>query len=69
MEVQSSKECVYKVRSLKEVAVIISHFNKYALITQKKADFKLFELIINKLNNQEHLTSKGLQEIIVLQWI
>lgn len=39
MEVQSSKECVYKVRSLKEVAVIISHFNKYALITQKKSWF------------------------------
>lgn len=24
----SSKECIYKVRSLKEVAIIISHFNK-----------------------------------------
>nr|YP_010044467.1 NADH dehydrogenase subunit 2 [Tolypocladium guangdongense]QPF24412.1 NADH dehydrogenase subunit 2 [Tolypocladium guangdongense] len=60
----SNKECVYKVRSLKEVAIIISHFNEYGLITQKKADFELFKLIINKLNNQEHLASEGLQEII-----
>jgi hypothetical protein len=60
----SNKECVYKVRSLKEVDTIISHFDKYTLITQKKADFELFKLIINKLNNKEHLTSEGLQEIV-----
>nr|AYU58490.1 LAGLIDADG endonuclease [Hirsutella rhossiliensis] len=40
----SGKECVYKVKSLKEVAIIISHFNEYYLITQKKADFKLISL-------------------------
>ena len=37
----SSKECVYKVRSLKEVLAIISHFDKYFLIK---------ELILNYLN-------------------
>lgn len=35
----SNKECVYKVRSLKQVDAIISHFDKYTLIRQKKADF------------------------------
>lgn len=63
----SNKECVYKVRSLKEVAVIISHFDEYALITQKRAEFELFKLIVNKLNNQEHLTSEGLHEIISIR--
>lgn len=58
----SSKECVYKVRSLKEVLAIISHFDKYFLITQKRADFELFKLIVNKLNNKEHLV--GLDEIV-----
>ena len=58
----SSKECVYKVRSLKEVLTIISHFDKYFLITQKRADFELFKLIVNKLNNKEHLA--GLDEIV-----
>nr|QJQ35341.1 LAGLIDADG endonuclease [Fusarium pseudoanthophilum] len=59
-----NKECVYKVRSLKEVAKIISYFDKYNLISQKRADFDLFKRIVNKLNNQEHLTSEGLQEIV-----
>lgn len=48
--------------SLREIETIISHFNH--LITQKRADFELFKLIINKLNNKEHLTSVGLDEII-----
>jgi len=61
----SNKECVYKVRSLNEVAIIISHFDKYNLMSQKRADFDLFKLIVNILNNQEqHLTSEGLQEIV-----
>lgn len=67
----SNKECVYKVRSLKDISIIISHFDKYNLITQKKADFELFKLIINKLNSQEHLSyevgATALQEIISIR--
>nr|UPX01804.1 LAGLIDADG endonuclease [Fusarium cortaderiae] len=67
----SNKECVYKVRSLKDISIIISHFDKYNLITQKKADFELFKLIINKLNSQEHLSyevgATVLQEIISIR--
>nr|QJQ35070.1 LAGLIDADG endonuclease [Fusarium acutatum] len=60
-----NKECVYKVRSLNEVAIIISHFDKYILMSQKRADFDLFKLIVNKLNSQEqHLTYQGLEEIV-----
>nr|QJQ35481.1 LAGLIDADG endonuclease [Fusarium begoniae]QJQ35521.1 LAGLIDADG endonuclease [Fusarium ananatum]QJQ35562.1 LAGLIDADG endonuclease [Fusarium guttiforme] len=61
----SNNECVYKVRSLNEVAIIISHFDKYSLMSQKRADFELFKRIVNKLNNQEQpLTYQGLQEIV-----
>nr|YP_009687841.1 NADH dehydrogenase subunit 2 [Fusarium bambusae]QDX17429.1 NADH dehydrogenase subunit 2 [Fusarium bambusae] len=61
----SNKECVYKVRSLNEVAIIISHFDEYNLMSEKRADFDLFKLIVNILNNQEqHLTSQGLEEIV-----
>jgi len=42
----SSKECVYKVRSLKEVLTIISHFDKYFLMRQRHKK----ELILNYLN-------------------
>lgn len=55
----SSEECVYKVRSLKDVLFIISHFSKYPLITQKQADYLLFKQIIDKLVNKQHLTFTG----------
>jgi hypothetical protein len=31
----------YQVSSIKDLAVIINHFDKYPLITQKKADYEL----------------------------
>lgn len=61
---RSLEECVYKVRSLKEVLIVISHFDKYPLLTQKHADYLLFKQIIDKLVNKEHLNLKGLEEII-----
>ena len=32
----------YSVRSLKDLGIIIKHFKKYQLHTQKRADFELF---------------------------
>lgn len=60
----SNEECAYKVRSLKDVLIITSHFEKYPLITQKHADYLLFKQITDKLVNKEHLTFTGLNEII-----
>lgn len=62
----SNDECIFKVRSLKEILLIISHFDEYNLVTQKKADFDLFKQIILKLNNKEHFKQQGLEEIISL---
>ena len=47
--------------------VIIPHFIKYPLITQKLADFLLFKTVVNMANTKEHLTMKGLQEIVSLK--
>jgi len=33
----------YEVQTFKELEVIISHFDKYPLITQKRTDFELFK--------------------------
>ena len=35
--------CAYRVRSKKYLAAIIDHFDKYPLITQKRADYLLFK--------------------------
>lgn len=54
----------YRVRSIKDLKVIISHFDKYPLISQKRADFEIFKSIVEMLNRKEHLTPAGLQEIV-----
>lgn len=51
--------------SIKELTkVIIPHFDKYPLRTQKIADYELFKLAVNVMNRGEHLTLEGLQHVI-----
>ncbi len=56
----------YTVSSLFDLTkVIIPHFDKYPLITNKKADYELFKRVIEKKNRKEHLRSyEGLQDIL-----
>jgi hypothetical protein len=44
--------------------VIIHHFNKYPLLTQKKADFILFSSIIELILLNKHSDIQGLNQII-----
>ena len=52
----------YRVSSRNDLKVILNHFDKYPLITQKWADYFLFKMIINLINNKEHLTIEGLRK-------
>ena len=52
------------VNSFRDIHIIIEHFDKYPLITQKQADFKLFKSVVNLINKGEHLTYEGLLKII-----
>lgn len=58
---------VYRITSFKDLAVIISHFNEYPLITKKRADYELFQLAFNMINRKEHLTTKGFMKILSLK--
>jgi hypothetical protein len=55
---------IYYVRSLKALNVILAHFIIFPLITQKRADFELFQSAIEIISRKEHLTPVGLQEIV-----
>jgi len=57
----------YRVESLEGLAVIINHFNEYPLITKKLADYTLFKLAFNIIKNKNHLTEKGLLELVALK--
>lgn len=64
---QSKDSLQYSVTSQKDFNVIIHHLNKYTLLTQKKADFILFEKVVNLINRKEHLTIEGLQKIVAIK--
>jgi hypothetical protein len=57
----------YHVKSLKDLALIIDHFDNFPLITQKRADFLLFAKVVNLMKHGEHLTTDGLHKIVAIK--
>lgn len=64
----SKDYCTYRVDSLKDITkFIIPHFDKYPLVTQKLADYKLFKDVVAIRNRREHITLKGLIQVLSLK--
>jgi hypothetical protein len=57
----------FVVLSIKDISVIIDHFDKYPLITQKRADYELFKQAFFIISNKEHVTMEGLLKIVALK--
>ena len=59
---------IYSVKSIQDiVTVIIPHFKKFSLLTQKQADFILFQQAVNLIYNKKHLTEQGIHEILSIR--
>ena len=56
---QGAKSIQFIVQSVKGLQVIINHFDKYPLITQKKSDFLLFKQAFNIIKGRKHLREEG----------
>lgn len=62
------RTAIYSVQSLKNLTfIIIPHFKKYTLLTQKKADFELFCSIVDLMNKKEYLHFEGITKIISIR--
>lgn len=57
----------WRVRSVKDLKVIIDHFDKYPLVTQKRADYELFKQVFDFISKEEHLTSEGFNKILSIK--
>ena len=57
----------YSIDSIKDLIILISHLEKYPLLTQKGADFILFKKVVNLVQNKDHLSIEGLNKIINLK--
>jgi hypothetical protein len=58
---------IYAVDSIKEIPVIINHFDKYPLVTQKLSNYLIFKECFEFIKQDKHLTERGLLEIIGLK--
>lgn len=57
----------YKVSQVQDLMLVLAHFEKYPLLTQKGGDLELFKQIVEKMSCKEHLTMEGVQEIVNLK--
>ena len=66
---KSGKQAIiYRVTSVKDlINVIIPHFDKYKLLTQKQSDFLLFKQAVELMNEKKHLISEGLNKILTIK--
>ena len=59
---------VYRVYNLKQITtVILHHFDNFPLITQKRADYLLFNQVVKLMENGTHLTLEGLERVLALK--
>lgn len=65
---QSDETYKLKVSSIYELtSIIIPHFNKFPLYTQKRVDFLLMCQVIKLIEEKRHITIEGLKEIIQIK--
>jgi len=57
----------FTVNRIEELSVIIAHFDKYPLISQKRSDFELFKSSHKLISHKEHLTKEGLDKLLAIK--
>ena len=64
---KSDGTCVYYIRQFQDISILIDHFDKYPLITQKFADYLLFKFAFEIIKKREHLTLEGLHKLLAIR--
>lgn len=54
-----------KVNAINDLtSIIIPHFTKFPLLTQKYSDFALWSLVVEMVSFKEHLTEAGFAKVL-----
>ena len=62
---EKRSSCVYRVTNIEDlIDVIIPHFTKFTLLTEKYSDFILWSKVVELMSLKQHLTSKGFKTIL-----
>jgi hypothetical protein len=54
-------------QSLKDLSIIVDHFDKYPLLTHKFADYQLFKQGFYLISKGEHLTTEGFNTVLAIK--
>lgn len=57
----------YNVRSLDDLQVVVNHFDKYPLISNKYSDYILFRQVFEVMKQGQHLNASGLNKILSIK--
>jgi len=57
----------FRVYGLEDLKVLINHFDKYPLFTNKKDDYRMFKQVVNYMEQGKHLTIEGLNKIMSIK--
>lgn len=57
----------FRVYGFENLKVIMDHFDKYPLLTNKQSDYLLFKQIVNDMEKGKHLTVEGLNKIMSIK--
>lgn len=64
---KNSSTFVYEVSRLKDIERIVKYFSEYSVGGTKYDNFYLWVKVYHMIKNQEHLTKKGIDEIIKIK--
>ena len=64
---KSDGTCVYYIRQFQDISLLIDHFDKFPLKTQKLADYLLFKSAFEIIKKKEHLTLDGLHKLLSIR--
>jgi len=59
--------CNYSIKSIKDIQMVINHFDKFPLKTNKKKDYTSFKKAYYIIKNKEHLTKQGLDKLVSIK--
>ena len=65
--VEKNGSIQYKVSSIKDIRVIIDHFERYPLVTSKWADYVLFRQGVELMERKAHLSAEGIKKFVALK--
>lgn len=66
-DTHSANVSQFRVQVVKDLDVIIKHFDKYPLVSQKREDYILFREILEIIKAKDHLTNEGFIRLLSLK--